>query len=205
MLREKCMNLRAGRAIASAVFVFTVLACASADLKKGVEAMHRGDYREAAREFRACAERGAADCQVNLGSLYSMGKGVRQSFAEAARWFRLAAEQGNQVGQYSLGNAYDRGEGVPRDYQTAAEWYELAAEQGNPEAQNNLAVMYARGEGVPRDYVTAYFWAGVAFKNGNAHSGTVREKIASGMTSKQIAQAERLIREWVPRKPAPRK
>ena len=51
------------------------------------------------RQNRGLMARGA---QVNLGSLYAQGKGVRQNFEESARWFLKAAEQGNAEAQYRM-------------------------------------------------------------------------------------------------------
>ena len=46
------------------------------DYWKGVEAIKRGDYAAAVREFRPLAEQGNAGAQTNLGYMYSEGLGV---------------------------------------------------------------------------------------------------------------------------------
>ncbi len=46
------------------------------DFHVGVEAWGRGDYDTALREFRLLAEQGHAQAQVNLGIMYSQGRGV---------------------------------------------------------------------------------------------------------------------------------
>ncbi len=52
------------------------------------------DYAEAVRLYSLAAEQGLAIAQVNLGTMFELGKGVAQDRAEAIRWYRLAAAQG---------------------------------------------------------------------------------------------------------------
>ena len=46
------------------------------DFEVGVEAWGRGDYHMAVQEFLLLAEQGDAEAQVNLGIIYSQGRGV---------------------------------------------------------------------------------------------------------------------------------
>ena len=100
---------------------------------------------------------------------------------------------------------YDYGRGVPQDYAEAAKWYRRAAEQGNANSQYNLGVMYAEGQGVSQDYVLAHLWLNLAVSRATKpdlqEPGTkMRNYLASQMTSAQIAEAQRLAREWKPKK-----
>jgi TPR repeat protein len=105
---------------------------AAEPLDEGLAAYHRGDYATALRLWRPLAERGLADAQYNLGSMFLEGsRGVRQDDAEAAKWFGLAAEQGHTVAQFNLGVMYRKGKGVPQNDAEAMKWYRLAAEQGD--------------------------------------------------------------------------
>lgn len=52
------------------------------------------DLEAAASYFRAAADQGLANAQLNLGWLYEQGEGVLQSAEEAGYWYGLAAEQG---------------------------------------------------------------------------------------------------------------
>ena len=74
------------------------------------------------------------------------------------------------------------------------------AEAGGTEAQNNLGVMYGTGAGVPQDYVQADMWFNVAVaqSSGEDRDWRVRNRdiIAAKMTAEQIAEAQRLAREW---------
>jgi TPR repeat protein len=91
---------------------------------------------------------------------------------------------------------YNNGEGVPRDYQMARMWCRKAADQGLANAQYNLGVMYNNGEGVPRDYIQAHKWFTLASANRCEGAAKARKEIASVMTAQQIAEAQRLVREW---------
>ena len=145
------------------------------------------------------AKHGNANAQSNLGVMYDKGHGVPQDYAEAVRWYRLAAEQGNANAQNNLGFMYGKGRGVPQDDAEAVRWYRLAAEQGNADAQFNLGLRCINGKGVPVDVVLAHMWFNLAAEQGNEHARENRDIIAEDrMTPDQIAEAERLAREWKP-------
>jgi TPR repeat protein len=78
-------------------------------------------------------------------------------------------------------------------------WYGLAAEQGFARGQYDLDIMYAKGEGVPQDYVRAYMWFNLAATNGLGEAARDRESVIARMTPAQIAEAQRLAREWKPK------
>ena len=71
-----------------------------------------------------------------------------------------------------------------------------AAEQGLVEAQYNLGLMYATGHGVVRDYVLTHKWFNIAAVQGNPEARVDRSELALDMTSEEIAEAQRLAREW---------
>ena len=100
---------------------------------------------------------------------------------------------------------YAKGQGVPQDYAEAANWYRRAAEQNDGISQSTLGIMYAKGYGVPQDFVRAHMWLSLAASNlpsGYDHDTAVRnrEYATSLMTRAQIAEAQRLAREWKPTK-----
>jgi TPR repeat protein len=100
---------------------------------------------------------------------------------------------------------YHNGDGVPLDYAEAVRWYRLAADQGYVNSQDALGRMYGLGEGVPRDYVLAYMWFNLAAAQENGEDSQVssvtsqdkRDMTAERMTREQIAEAQRLSREWL--------
>ena len=77
------------------------------------------------------------------------------------------------------------------------------AEQGTAKDQFSLGLMYYKGEGVPQDYIQAQMWYNLAASDltGDDREWAVknRDEIAEKMTSEQIAEAQRLAREWKPK------
>ncbi len=141
----------------------------------GVAAFEGGDYATALRELRPSAEQGDAHAQAVLGMIYLLGGGVPQDHAEAAKWYRKAAEQGHVGAQRLLGHMYERGLGVTQDYVQDHIWYNFAA-SSPPSERDDRAI-------TPRD-----------------HAYTGLNRVAPKMTPAQIAEAEKLAREWKPKK-----
>ena len=125
-------------------------------------------------------------------------------YATALRLWRPLAEQGYAPAQNKLGFMHNKGRGVPQDFATAVKWLRLAAEQGHARAQYNLGFSYENGGGVPQDYVQALMWFSLAasrFPPGKDHGRVVqdRDAVAVLMTPAQVAEAQRLAREWRPK------
>ena len=120
----------------------------------------------------------------------------RGDYDTALKELRPLAEQGFASSQSTLGTMYAKGQGVPQDYQEAVRWYRLAAEQGQAGAQNNLGLMYEEGQGVPQDYVLAHMWMNLATARGSEKAFKSRDTLEKLMTPAQLAEAQRLAREW---------
>ncbi len=192
----------AGKRLMPAAVALLIVVTASqawADFKAGVEAYQRGDYATALTEFRLLAQQGDASAQSNLGLMYSKGRGVAQDYAEALRWYRLAAEQGDALAQFNLGVMYFVGRGVPQEDAEAVRWYRRAAERGDAGAQFNLGLTHFEGRGVAQDYVQAHMWVNLAAAQGRKDARKARDKLAELMTPAQLAEAQRLAREWTPK------
>jgi uncharacterized protein len=114
-------------------------------------------------------------------------------------WYRRAADQGLADAQYNLGILYSTGHGVPQDHAEAMKWYRLAADQDVADAQYYVGILYAKGQGVPQDYVQAYKWFELSAARGNNASVENRDRVAARMTPEQIAEAQKLSREWKPK------
>ena len=110
--------------------------------------------------------------------------------------YRLAVDQGDAKGQNGLGRMYAEGRCVPQDYAEALKWYRLAADQGEARAQFFLGAMYAEGKGVPQDQVLAHMWFNLSAAQGDGNAVTNRDITARLMTPDQLAEAQRLTREW---------
>jgi hypothetical protein len=142
---------------------------AAGPLEDGKAAYDHGDYATVLRLWRPLADQGNADAQVNLGFMCTGGHGVPQDYTEALKWFRRAADQDNATAQFNLGVMYDKGQGVPQDYVQAHKWYNLAA-----------SGFSAASDGRGKDAAAA------------------RDAVAAKMTPAQIAEAQKLAREWKP-------
>jgi TPR repeat protein len=172
------------------------LGSAHADLAAGIQAVERGDYETAHREFETLAERGDSSAQVNLGNLYMKGLGGSQDYTAAAHWYRKAADQGDPLGQSKLGILYYYGLGVEKNPDEAASWFRKAAEQGEPGAQAILGSMYAAGEGVIRDNMKAYYWYTLAADNGHSEALEARASLVDDMTPGEISEALQNVAGW---------
>jgi TPR repeat protein len=123
----------------------------------------------------------------------------RGDYATARRIIQSLADQGDAAAQWRLGRMYCFGLGVPLEWAEALRWYRKAAEQGYARAQNNLGVMYDNGEGVLQDDVTARMWFTLAAAIGFNEAVRKRDMVARRMTPAQLAEAQKLAREWKPK------
>ena len=120
-------------------------------------------------------------------------------YATAIRIWHSLADRGSATAQTFLGMVYADGRGVTQNYAEAAKWYRLASDQGHSVAQFNLGYMYAHGQGVPQDYVTAHMLFNLASAKGEKGATDNRDLIARQMTPAQIAEAQKLARDWKPK------
>ena len=160
---------------------------------------------EAVSRYRKAAAQGSAEAQFRLGDMYFYSWGVPKDYQKAISWYRKAAEQGSDDAQYSLGDMYFYSWGVPQDHQEAISWYRKAAEQGYADAQYSLGQMYFDGAGVPQDYVQAHKWLNLATAREEeyreidpAEAQSALAESEKVMTDSQVAEAQRLAREWRP-------
>ena len=125
---------------------------AGADVKKGVDAWSRGDYKAALDEWRPLAAAGDADAQFNMGQAYKLGRGVPVDQALSTEWYRKAAVQGHAqaIDNYGLALFQDgkKAEAVP--------WLEKSVARGEKRTQLVLGTMLFNADGVPKDWTRAY-------------------------------------------------
>jgi TPR repeat protein len=86
------------------------------------------------------------------------------------------------------------------DYKTALRLIRPLAEQGDANAQYNFGVFYDNGLGVPQDRIRAYMWLSLAAMQGRDRAAAFRDLVARLMTPGQLAEAQKLSREWKPTK-----
>ena len=169
------------------------------DFKAGEDAYHSGNYATALREWQPLAEQGQAVAQYQLGLLYANGQGVTKDDAKARQWYEKAAVQGHAEAQVNLGILLMYARGGQQDYKMAVYYLRLSANQGNDLAQRRLGQMYERGDGVPQDYVKAYMWYSLGAAHGMEAGARLRDALAKRMDPDQIAEAQKLAREWKPK------
>lgn len=125
---------------------------AMADVKAGVDAWLRGDYKMAVEQWRPLAIQGDADAQFNLAQAYKLGRGVPLDPGLAEQWFGRAAVQGHPQAQINYAIAlFQSGR-----HDEAVPWLEKSVARGEPRAQLILGTMVFNGDSVPRDYPRAY-------------------------------------------------
>jgi TPR repeat protein len=122
------------------------------EVKAGVDAWSRGDYRQAVDKWRPAAVAGDADAQFNLAQAYKLGRGVPTDLGMAEEWYRRAALQGHRQAEENYGLALfqndKRNEAVP--------WLEKSVARSEPRSQFVLGTMLFNGDAVPKDWVRAY-------------------------------------------------
>ncbi len=159
---------------------------------------------EALRLYRLAAAQGYEGAEFTLGHCYKTGRLVKKDLKEAFRWYTLAAQKGLAGAQVELGVMYSRGEGTTQDYQLAVKWFTRAAEEGNALGMLNLGLSYEIGQGVPQDFVLAHKWYNLSAAHETKEAfqedpERLRARVQAQMTPAQIADAQRLAREWKPK------
>ncbi len=114
-------------------------------------------------------------------------------------WLRLSTRVAHFLGvtlpeetDFHVGvEAWGRG-----DYERAVQEFRLLANQGHAQAQVNLGIMYSQGRGAPKDDVQAYRWYTLAAGQGDDLADKIKDHLAKSMTLDQLAEAQRLAKEW---------
>lgn len=177
------------------------------------------DWVEAAKWYGKAADAGDQGAAASLSFIGRQwrymyyGKPLNPTVYELIEKF---AKSGSSVAQFSLGvmnypigdEAFDgtiRNPGATGNLQEALSWYRRAADQGDFDGLVALGIAYSEGLGVPQDYVEAHKIFNVAasrVKYGDMRADIMkrRDDLAVKMTPTQIAEAQKLAREWKPTK-----
>jgi hypothetical protein len=133
-------------------------------------------WAEDVEKYQAAADAGDPDAQYRLATLLygpeAQAHDIPQNRERAITLFRAAAAKGNALAMYTLGSIY-QGKIAHEpltgvDYVMAHMWYNLAASRLAPGAERDQAVK-------DRDFIAQY-----------------------RLTPQQLAEAQRLAREWSP-------
>jgi uncharacterized protein len=119
------------------------------------------------------------------------------------RLYQEAAINGDADSQYKLGLLYLTGNGALQDFAEAAKWLQQAAEQGYGPAQYELGLIYRNGYGLPTDHVQSYVWLNLAAAAGVQQAMAARDEVMRALSSKQLAQAQKISRDWLAARTGP--
>lgn len=178
---------------------------AEAYFNRGVGYDTMGDSAKALADYRIASQRlpvGNANYERSVKRIAEIEARIAARPAQAAALTTnptlAATSPGAAIGDGS--DAYQRG-----DFAGVLKRYRPLAEQGDADAQYFLGEMYAKGQGVPKDYALAYMWFNLAAAQSASHSaqhphpGLNRDELEKLMPPDQIAEAQRLAREWKPK------
>jgi uncharacterized protein len=177
----------------------TAVAGAREDVAAALEARKRGDFATALRLLRPLADQRIVTAETVLADMYLLGQGTPKDYAAALKLFQSAADFGWLPAQARLGFMYEQGLGVPVDVAKAEQLYRSAADEGVVYAQVRLGSLYLLGKGLPRDDVLAHMWFNLAAAAGNELAKEGRDLAERRMTPSQLAEAQKLAREWKPK------
>jgi hypothetical protein len=79
----------------------------------------------------------------------------------------------------------------------SVEKVELASLTAAPDALFELGMLYATGRDVAADLVVAHKWFNLSASRGNPTALAYRVELAREMSCEQIAEAQKLAREWI--------
>ena len=187
------MRLRIVCALLGAVVAVTpVTAPAAGDVREGVDAWSRGEYRKAVDEWRPAAVAGDADAQFNMGQAYTLGRGVPVDIAVAEGWFRKAALQGHVEAEAKYGlvlfDEGKRGEAAP--------WLEKSVKRGEPRAELVLGTMLFNGDGVEKDWPRGYALLVRSAAAGTPRASEVQAQMDTLIPTDQRQQGLVLARQY---------
>ena len=77
-----------------------------------------------------------------------------------------------------------------------AAWMHAASSSTVGHGRVQPGFMYANGEGVPEDTVNAYAWGSIAAAQGNTSAKKLKELVTRLMVRSQLAEAQKLSREY---------
>ena len=167
------------------------------------------DWLEAAKWYSKALEAGNQDAGMSLGWIGRQWRVMTHTDMNPIVYelIEKAATKGNITAQFSLGvmnypysdSEFGEDKG---NLQEALIWYRSAAEQGDFDSE--VALAYEHGMGVPQDYVEAHKWYNLAaprpqYADLRTEIIKRRDALALKMTPPQIAEAQKLAREWKPK------
>jgi TPR repeat protein len=99
-----------------------------------------GNLRGAFRMFLSCAKMGSIGCQVNVGTFYADGIGIKPNRERALYWYRRAYRRRDKAAAFNAGMLL-RDEGKEK---RALAWFERAAGLGHGDAHVEIAKLHLK-------------------------------------------------------------
>ena len=123
--------------------------------KAGIKAYQERNYEQAIEHFEQASKLNSGNAMVQLGYMYTNGKGVKQDYGKAIEYYEQAVKLNSDNAMVQLGYMYTNGKGVKQDYEIALKYYESASKLNDSYAMTGLGHMYMDGNGVKQDYIRA--------------------------------------------------
>jgi TPR repeat protein len=158
------------------------------------------DYAAAIPPLELLVKNNDADAQNTLGSFYIKGLGVKRDATRGLKLIRQAAEQENASALFQLGILTIAGEfGIISDKIEGADLIRRSANGGDTRAMLVMAMMNDRGEGVPKDATQAHMWANIGSAYDDEKCKNLRDQLEQKLSRAEIAESNRMSREWFTR------
>ncbi|MEP2104111.1 MAG: SPOR domain-containing protein [Parasphingorhabdus sp.] len=145
-------NSKTARHLLMVSAIFGLATPAFADVKDGVDAWGRGDYKAAVAEWRDPANAGDADAQFNMAQAYKLGRGVPMDLVKAESYYKKAADQGHLQASDNYGLILFQN----KRRKDALPYLQASANRGEPRAQYVLGTGHFNGDFVEKDWIKAY-------------------------------------------------
>jgi TPR repeat protein len=129
-------------------FIGVVLAvgCNAEPLGDAIKFFQENQYSKALPLFQMQSEKGDAESQGYLASMYLNGLGVERNYEKALNWASKSAAKNNSIGQEVLGVLYLKGQGgLIQDKLKALSYFQKAALQNNSSAVSLYAQTILQG------------------------------------------------------------
>lgn len=180
------------------IAIFAATGAHANSVREGMAAWGKNEFKVAIEIFQPLADRGNAEAQFAIGSMYAAGVGFKKNSWIAVTWFGMAARQGHLEAQITLAEKYLSGtNGLTQNFTAAAGWYRKAAGRGAAKAQYRLGQLYAEGRGVKRNFVAAHVWFNLAAAQGHGGAAAKRSLISLKLTPAEVIRAQKQAGNWV--------
>jgi TPR repeat protein len=153
-------------------------------------AYQAGHFDDAFSIMMPFANKGDAEAENFIGSLYARGEGVTRDIHKAIYWYEKAASQGHPLAMNNLGGIYLLGGDIPVDRDQALYWYGKAANAGDAEACIQLAQMLMDTQG---QEANVFHW----MKTGAERGHPVAQHNMGHFLEKGIHTAPDPVAAWV--------